>query len=122
VSEKAGEEELREEIELGHFVRAAQMAESMGLSREELEDIRGRALWEMAAVNRNVPGTKSLAQEYGYSKKELRELLVKYAEAVKREGDSKALEPCCDIATGGYLNFEQWVDSLLKKYDKVSVP
>jgi len=121
VSEKEGGEELQEEIEQGHLVRAAQIAQSIGLPREEVQDIPIRALWEMAAVNRNAEGTKRLAQEYGISKKELKELLEGYAENRMREGDRKALEPCYDINTGAYLSFEEWIDSLLKKYDKISV-
>ena len=93
----------------------------MGLPREEVQDIRVKALWEMAAVNRNAPGTKRLAQEYGLSKKELKEFLENYAEIRRREGDLKPLEPCYDISTGAYLAFEEWMDSFLKKYDKVSV-
>jgi hypothetical protein len=122
MSEKAGREELRAEIERGRFVRAARAAESIGLPREEVQDIQTKALWEMAAVNRNAPGTKRLAQEYGLSKKELKELLGNYAENRRREGDSKPLEPCYDISTGAYLAFEEWMDSFLKKYDKLSVP
>ena len=121
VSEKAGGKELREEIERGHFVRAAQVAESIGLPKEGEKDARTKALWEMAAVNRNACGTKMLAQEYGLSKNELKNLLEKYSEIRKREGDVKPLEPCYDISTGAYLAFEQWMDSFLKKYDKVSV-
>ena len=93
----------------------------MGLPREEVQDIRTRALWEMAAVNRNAQGTKRLAQEYGLSKKELKELLEEYAENRRREGDLKPLEPCYDISTGTYLTFEEWVGSFIKKYDKLSI-
>jgi len=121
VSEKESGEELQEEIEQGHLVRAARIAQSMGLPRDEVRDIVTRALWEMAAGNRNALGTKKLAQEYGISRKELKELLEGYAEHRIREGDRKALEPCYDINTGAYLSFEEWMDSLLKNYDKVSV-
>ena len=78
-------------------------------------------LWEMAAVNRNDPGTKILAQEYGLSKDELRGILETYAGARERMGDYKPLEPCYDISTGAYLNFKQWMASFLKRYDKISV-
>jgi hypothetical protein len=121
VSDKAGGEELQEEIERGNFVRAAQVAESMGLPREELRDIRAKALWQITAVNRNAPGTKKLAQEYGFSKQELRELLEGYAEKRRHKGDLKPLEPCYDTGTGAYLSFEEWMDFFFKKYDKVSV-
>lgn len=102
-------------------MRAAQVAESIGLPKEGEKDARTKALWEMAAVYRNACGTKMLAQEYGLSKNELKNLLENEAEIKKREGDVKPLEPCYDISTGVYLTFEQWMDSFLKKYDKVSV-
>jgi hypothetical protein len=121
VSEKEDQAELQEEIERGHLVRAAQIAQSRGLPRVEIQDIVIRALWEIAAVNRNATGTKRLAQEYGVSKKELKELLEGYAENRIREGDRKVLEPCYDINTGTYLSFEEWLDSFVKKYDKIFV-
>jgi len=120
VSEKADREELEEVIDKGHFVRAAQLAESAGLSQEELNEIRSKALWEMAAVNRNPLGTKKLAHEYGLSKKELKQVLEEYAEKKRTDGEGKALEPCFDISTGTYLNFEEWMSYLFKKYDKLS--
>ena len=120
MSEKAGGEELQEEIERGHFVRAAQLAKSLGLPRKEVQDIQAAALWDMAAVNRNAPGTKRLAQEYGLSKKELMALLEEYVQNKMREGDRKALEPCYDIRTGTYLAFHEWMSSLMKKHDKLS--
>jgi hypothetical protein len=121
VSEKADREGLREEIERGQFVRAAQVAKSIGLSGKELQDIRVSALWEMAAVNRNALGTKRLAQEYGLSKKDLKELLEQYAESRRREGDLKPLEPCYHIHTGTYLAFEEWMNQLLRKWEKLFV-
>ncbi|RLB31277.1 MAG: hypothetical protein DRG87_02855 [Deltaproteobacteria bacterium] len=102
-------------------MRTAQVAKSVDVGKEEDQDARAKALWEMAAVNRNAPGTKMLAQEYGLSKSELKGLLEQYAETRRHEGDLKPLEPCFDIRTGAYLSFEQWVVAFLKKYDKVSV-
>jgi hypothetical protein len=102
-------------------MRAAQVAGSIEVPKEGAQDTRAKALWEMAAVNRNAPGTKMLAQEYGLSKNELKGLLENYAETRRGEGDLKPLEPCYDISTGVYLSFDQWLDSFLKKYDKVSV-
>jgi hypothetical protein len=121
VSEKEGERDLQEEIERGRFVKAAQMAQSMGLPKEESQEIIARALWEMAAVNRNAPGTKRLAQEYEISRNELKELLEGYAEIRKQTGDYKTFEPCYDISMGAYLSFEEWMDSLMKRYDKVLI-
>jgi hypothetical protein len=121
VNEKADKDELRVEIEREQFVRAATLAASCGISEEEIQDLRLKALWQMSAVYRNAPGTKSLAQQYGLSKQELRELLEKYAEEKRNEGNSKPLGPCYDISTGVYLSFEEWMEHFLKNWDRLSV-
>ena len=114
MSEKTGKEELRVEIECGHFVRAALLAASLGVPEEEIQDLRLKALWQMSAEYRNATGTKRLAQEYGLSKNELREFLEKYAEEKRNEGNDKPLEPCYDMSTGKHLSFEEWMDHFLK--------
>lgn len=121
MSEKAEREGLQAESEQGRFLRAVYLAESHGLQKEEVRELQLKALWEMAAVNRNAPGTKRLAQSYGLSKKELREILDSYIEKERNEGNIKPLEPCYDISTGDYLTFEEWKDNLLEKWDKLSV-
>jgi hypothetical protein len=93
VNEKTDRDELRTEIERENFERAALVAGSPGVSEEEIQKLRLKALWQMSAVYRNAPGTKRFAQDYGFSKKEVREFLEKHAEEKRREGDSKALEP-----------------------------
>ncbi len=119
MKEKPGRDELR--VEGGHFERAASPAASLDLSEEEVRDLRLKALWRMSAVYRNALGTKTLAQEYGVGKEEVREFLEKSAEEKRREGDSKPLGPCYDLSTGRYLSFEEWMDNFLKNWDKLSV-
>jgi hypothetical protein len=121
VSEKEDREGLQAESERGGFLRAVYLAESHGLQKEEVRELQLKALWEMAAVNRNAPGTKTLAQTYGLSKKELRELLDSYTEKERNEGKRKPLEPCYDISTGKYMTFEEWKDNFFKKWDTLSV-
>ena len=53
---------LKEEVEKGNSVRAAKIAASLNVSKKELLDLRKEALWQMAAVYRNAPRTKKLAQ------------------------------------------------------------
>lgn len=120
MNEKTDRDELRTEIGRENFGRAALVAGSLGVSEEEIRKPRLKALWQMSAVYRNAPGTKRLAQDYGFSKKELREFLEKHAEGKRREGDSKALEPCYDLSTGRYLSFEEWMDRFLKNWDKLT--
>jgi hypothetical protein len=121
VNEKAGKDELRTEIQRGHFVRAALLADSAGTSEEQIQELRLKALWQMSAECRNAPGTKSLAQHYGFSKQELREILEKYAEEKRNEGNDRPLEPCFDLNTGTYLSFEEWMNNFLKDWDKLDV-
>ena len=111
---------MRAEIERGHFARAALVAASLGVGEEELRELRIKALWQMSAVNRNGPGTKRLAQEYGFSKKEFGQILRQYAEQKRNDGDYKPLEPCYDYSTGKYLTFEEWLDQFLKNWDRLS--
>ena len=121
MNEKPTKDELRTETGHGHFSRAAFLAASLGLPEQELEDLRVKALWQMAAVHRNSPGTKLLAQEYGYSKGELRDLLERLAKQGASAGDAKSLEPCYDLSAGTHLSFEEWMYHFLKRWDKLPV-
>ncbi|UCF72016.1 MAG: hypothetical protein JSW35_07385 [Deltaproteobacteria bacterium] len=120
MNEKVDRDELRTEIERENFERAALLASSLGVSEEEIQKLWLKALWQMSAVYRNAPGTKRLAQNCGFSRKELGEFLEKHAEEKRKEGDSKALEPCYDLSTGRYLSFEEWMDRFLKNWDKLT--
>jgi hypothetical protein len=120
MNDKTGREELTAEIERSHFARAALLAASLGVDEEELRGLRLKALWQMSAVFRNGPGTKRLAQEYGFSKKEVGQILRQYAEKMREEGNIKPLEPCYDYKTDKHLTFEQWLDQSVKNWDKMS--
>ena len=120
MDEKYGHDQLKALIERGHFARAAFLAASIGLGQEELQKIRYKALTQMAAQYRNAPGTKSLAIEYGLSKKEVQVLLEKYAEELREGNNRKSLEPCYDHRAGQHLSFQEWLDQLLKHWNKLS--
>ena len=119
MTEVVVKDELEREIERGHFSRAASLAVMQGLPETEIEDLRAKALWQMAAVYRNGPGTKSLAQGYGTSKDELRDLLERLAREKAHAGDTKPLEPCYDLSTGTHLSFEEWMGHFLKRWEKL---
>jgi hypothetical protein len=121
MSEKEDRGGLEAESERGGFLKAVYVAESHGLQKEEARELQLKTLWEMAAVNRNGQGTIKLAQTYGLSKKDLRELLDSYTERERNEGNMKPLEACYDISTGKYMTFEEWKDNFFKKWDKLSV-
>jgi len=120
MDEKPNKEELKAEMDRGHYARAALLATSFGLPEEEIQDLRFKALWQMSAIYRNTPGTKTLAQQYGFSKEELSKILKQLAEEKRNDGDDKPLEPCYDHATGKYLTFEEWIDQFIKSWDKPS--
>jgi hypothetical protein len=120
MEEKSPDDQLKEEIGRRHYARAALLAANLGHSEQEVADLRLKALWQMSAVSRNLPGTKTLAQQYGYSKVEVAELLRKRAGEEKELGGYKSLEPCYDHESGKYLDFEEWLDQLLKQWDKLS--
>ncbi|MBA7617580.1 hypothetical protein ES703_24895 [subsurface metagenome] len=108
-------------MDRGHYARAALLAMSLGLSEEEIQDLRFKALWQMSAIYRNAPGTKTLAQQYGFSKEELLKFLKQHTEEKRNDGDDKPLEPCYDHKMGKHLTFEEWIDQFFKGWDKLSV-
>jgi len=120
MTETVVKDELEREIERGHFSRAASLAVMQGLPETEIEDLRAKALWQMAAVYRNGPGTKSLAQGYGISKDELRDLLERLAREKAHAGDTKPLEPCYDLSARTHLSFEEWLEQLIKRWEKLA--
>ncbi|MBW1729986.1 MAG: hypothetical protein JRH08_00545 [Deltaproteobacteria bacterium] len=121
MTEITPEKELEGLVSKGCFLRAAEMAESTGLDEDVLWHYRHKALWQMAAVNRNMPGTKKLAAAYGLNKAELKDLLENLLKTHNSENDKRDLEPCYDQHTGDYLTFEQWMAQLFKRWDKLTV-
>ncbi len=109
------------ETERGHFARAALLAEARGLSEKTLRELRLNALWQISAQYRNAPGTKKLAQQYGLSKKDLEDFFNKRATENRNQGDDRDLEPCYDQRTGKYLSFEEWLNYLLRHWEKLPV-
>lgn len=121
MNEKASRDELKAEIERGHFAKAAFLAVSLGLHEKEIHDFRLKALWQMSAVYRNAPGTKSLAKRFGFSKKELEKIMEQYAEEKRKEGDDRPLKPCYDHSTGKHLSFEEWMAYFFKNWENLIV-
>ncbi len=118
MEERSLEDQLKVEIERNHYARAAKVAESMNLPEHEIKALRLDALWQIAVVSRNAPGTSILGQEYGLTKDEVAQYLKEKAKGERDRGAHKALEPCYDQKTGKYLSFEQWLEQLLMQWDK----
>ena len=110
---------LKTEIERKNFTRAAQLAASLNLNNDELENLRYQALCRMAAHYRNAHGVKILAQEYGYSKQEVKQILGRYANQMREKGDIKPLGICYDSSSGKYLTFDDWIIHCIEKWHKL---
>jgi len=115
MDDKNGHQDVKKEIERKHFVRAALIAASISLHKEELQDLQSKALHQMSALYRNVQGTKILAKQFGFSNDKLRHVLGQYAREKRKEGNSKPLDPCYDYKTGKYLSFEEWMNHYFNK-------
>jgi hypothetical protein len=59
---------IKTELEHRNFISAAHLAASLKLADKVLKPIQFKALWQMAAPNRNAHGIKAIAQKYGCSK------------------------------------------------------
>ncbi len=112
-------EELKSLVERGLFVRGEELARELGLE-EEARELRRRAIWQMAAANRNMPGTKKLAEAYSVSKSELKTIFQEFMESPRSEQEKRDLAPCYDQYSGNYLSFDEWVEQLFKRWDKIA--
>ena len=112
-------EELKSLVEKGLFVRGEQLAKELGLE-EEAKELRRRAIWQMAAANRNMPGTKKLAEVYGFSKTELKTIFQEFMKSSIAEQEKRDLEPCYDQYSADYLSFDEWMEQLFKRWDKIA--
>jgi hypothetical protein len=116
-----GNDELRAAAESKRYVRASHLADSSGNPVEKVDVLRKEALWQMAAVFRNAAGTRILAGQYVMSNRDVEDFLRKRLEEERGLGNTKILEPTFDYHTSRYLTFEEWLDQLMKKWDKLSV-
>jgi hypothetical protein len=116
------QEELKIEIERKNYSRAAHLAASLKVNNEEIENLRYQALCQMAETHRNAHGTKILAQKYGYSKKEVRQILEEHAKKNSEDGSRKPLKVRYDSFSGKYLTYEDWISHSIEKWDKLKVP
>jgi len=116
--EKEIKEELNSLIDRGFFARAEQLAQQLDLN-DKVQELRRKALWQMAAANRNMPGTKKLAEFYGFTRDQLKSILEETLGSEKIKEDNRILDPCYDQYTGQYLSFEEWINQLFKRWDKI---
>ena len=108
--------ELETCLEKGNYCRAAYLALSQGLDETIAASYLKEALWQMAAVYRNAPGTKKMAQDFGITREELEEILLEKLKEAQKQGQTRELEPCYDQETRDYLTFEQWLKKLFREW------
>ena len=118
MAEKEGlkDEALKTELERRNFTRAAHLGSSLKLAGSELKCIQQQALDQMAAIYRNAKGAKALAQKFGYSKKEVKQIIEKYTDQMIKEGYTKLLKARYGYARGKYLTSEQWLNQFIEKW------
>jgi len=118
IMEKQAEQKLNTLIERGLFVQAEELARALGLEAQAAQ-LRQKAICQMAAVNRNIPGTKKLAEAYGLGKAQVQEILQQYLRSATTKEKGRHLEACYDQSSGDYLSFDQWMAQLFKRWDKI---
>jgi hypothetical protein len=112
-------DELRSAVEKQQYAKALNLAIVAGATAEQIEDLRKEALWQLSAVFRNAPGTRAFAEHQGLSRKYVEEYLRDRTEEERSRGQVKILEPTFDHYTNKYLTFEEWLDYLVRKWDKI---
>lgn len=109
-------EELTDLIKKKNWLRASRVASDLGRPEEEVRLYQEKALWQLAAVNRNGTGTKRLASDLGVKKEELISVLKRLSKENER---ARELEPCYYPMSESYLDFNQWVDALQKRWERL---
>jgi ABC-type Fe2+-enterobactin transport system substrate-binding protein len=113
-------EEFESEVNKKNFVRALYLAKELDFPEEQIKQIAYKALWQVAGIGRNPYATKKLALELGYSKDQLKQILMEQAGKEKEQGDKKIVGPCYDYRSGKYLTFEEWLTRFLKEWNKIN--
>lgn len=121
IEENSKNAALKTEIERKNYTRLAHLAVSLNLTNDEIENLRYQTLCRMAANYRNVHGVKILAQQYGYSKQEIKHILDAYAKQMRERGNIRPLKACYDCISGKYLTFEEWIDLCIDKWHKLKL-
>lgn len=104
--------ELGEAIQSSHYVRAVKIAESIGKPADEIKELQRRAIKEFIVEYRNPHGAIALAEEYHFSKEDMKRLLQ---EILQDAEEKKILEKRqYDIKTMRYLTLKEWIKEYFK--------
>jgi len=108
------------EVNRGNWVRALYLAKELNLDPDKIKEIAHNALWLLGGIARNPYAIKKLAEELGYSKEEIKEILLQRAKHEEEVGNNKVLGECYDYKTDRYLSFNKWLERLLKEWNKIN--
>ncbi len=112
-------EEIESEIKRKNFIRAFYLAKENNLSEELLKDLAIKAIWQAGIYSRNIYALKELAEELGYSKEKIKEILMELAKKEEEKGNKKLVSSCYDYRSGKYLSFEEWLEKAMKEWNKI---
>ena len=115
----ANDETINAALENRNFVQAVSLGKNQGLPQDDIGEWQRQALWEAAAVFRNIFAVKILATRYGFSKDQVRELLEDRAGSVTEGSGDKATRPRYDYITNRHLDLSQWMDQLFSAWKKL---
>lgn len=81
-------DEVRLELTKGNLVRAAHVAEQMGVSREKVRDLQSDAIRHFIERLHNFEGAKKLMSSYGVEDDEVRAIIKEILENPKSQTES----------------------------------
>ena len=113
------EESIQRALDRKNYVLAVMLAQKLGYSDSEIRQMQELALKQMACDYRNSLAVRKLAGEWGFSKADLENLLMKALDERERISDKKRHEQCYDVKTGKYLTLRQWVEQFLRAKDNM---
>ena len=105
---------LQVEINRRNLVRAVMLAQQCQRPQEETRHLQELALKQMACDYRNAIALRQMAEEWGFSRAELGELLMKAVAERESRVDRPRSDLCYHATTGKYLSLRQWVEQFLR--------
>jgi len=107
-------EDIQDEINRRNSVRAAMLTQKGQCPQDKIRYLQALAPKQMTCEYGNAIALRNLAQEWGLSRVELEDLLMK-ARAKHESGvDRTRSDLCSDAATGKYLMLKQWMEQFLR--------
>jgi len=109
------EEILQKKIASKNYLSAIMLARTLRLPGERIRELQEKALKQMAFEYRNAIAVRNLAQEWGFSRTDLADILKNGLKEYEDISEKKRLEQAYDISSCRYLTARQWVEQLLSR-------